>query len=196
MASSNYGNYSTGTAKNRPTPFAGSSALGERRLAKPGSCGRGSACDAGILAATILDCHLGGRFRRYDDVCRVFQRADRSQRIITGLADLSSAVGPLLQHTSTPCQQRYPGSLAPPHRYLHGRTEESGREPCTLAVHNPVSRSAFCGWSVCRVVTVEGRGALSSHESKQFFFLCANSYACPARDGRAGRADLRYPQID
>ena len=45
---------------------------------------------------------------------------------IAGLADLHVAVDPLLQHSSAPRQQRYPGSLASPRRRFHGRFEESG----------------------------------------------------------------------
>src|ERR1700732_4695138 len=81
-------------------------------------------------------------------------------------------------------------------RYLHGRTEESGSESRTLAVYNTISRPAFCGWSVCRMVAVERRRAVSCHESKQFFFLCADSHPCPARAGGTGRADLCHSQAE
>ena len=52
--------------------------------------------------------------------------SDRSQRFVARLADLHAAVDPLLQHSSAPCQQRDPGSLASPRRRFHGRHEKSG----------------------------------------------------------------------
>ena len=98
---------------------------------------------------------------------------------------LHAAVDPLLQYAVAHCQQRDAGSRASPRRYFHGRHEKSGRRPRTLALRNIISRPAFCGWSVRRVVAAEGRGALSGHQSEQFFFLFADGYACAPRAGRA-----------
>jgi len=54
----------------------------------------------------------------------------------------------------------------------------------------------FCGGSVRRMVAVESRGVVSSHKSEQFLFLCADSHACAARAGGAGRPDLCHSQAE
>src|SRR5580704_14763550 len=46
------------------------------------------------------------------------------------------------------------------------------------------------------MVAVESRGAVSCHESKQFFLLCADSHPCAARARGAGRADLCHSQAE
>jgi cytochrome c oxidase subunit 3 len=54
----------------------------------------------------------------------------------------------------------------------------------------------FVAGSVCCVVAVESGGAVSRHQSKQFFFLFADGCTCAARAGRSGRADLCHPQAE
>src|SRR5207302_6857707 len=88
------------------------------------------------------------------------------------------------------------GTLASPGRCFHGQHKESIGEPGALAVHDVVSRPAFSGWSVCRMVAVERRGLLSSYQSKQFFFLCADSDACTARARGARRASACNSQAE